>query len=164
MAINETFISEIKEESKSTKRMLELIPEEHLMWKPHEKSMTLGRLATHIAELTGWISAIMDYEELDFGKVNYKPPEIKSNSDIMKIFSDNLNKAIETLEKATDTDFMKNWTLRNNETIYFTLPKIVCLRSFCLNHIYHHRGQLTVYFRLLNIPVPGSYGPTADEA
>lgn len=163
MPINQTFISELQEESKSTKRMLECIPNEKLLWKPHDKSMTLSRLASHIAELIGWIPSILNYDELDLGKINFKAPEIKNNSDILKIFTDNLDKALQSLNRATDEDFMKNWTLRKNETIYFTLPKIVCIRTFCLNHIYHHRGQLTVYFRLLNIPVPSSYGPTADE-
>lgn len=163
MPLNQTFISELQEESKSTKRMLECIPNEKLLWKPHDKSMTLSRLASHIAELTGWVSSILDYDELDLGKINFKAPEIKNNSDILKIFADNLDKALQSLNRTTDDEFIKNWTLRKNETIYFTLPKIVCIRTFCLNHLYHHRGQLTVYFRLLNIPVPSSYGPTADE-
>lgn len=163
MKIKDTFISELEEESKSTQKMLEIIPDEKLMWQPHEKSMTLCRLATHIAELPGWISSIMEYDELDFGKENYKAKIVKTNSELLDIFNQNYNRAMKSLKETDDEVFMKNWTLRKNETIYFTLPKIVCLRSFCLNHLYHHRGQLTVYLRLLNIPIPNSYGPTADK-
>lgn len=162
--IKEIFLNEIREESKATRRLLERIPDESLTWKPHEKSMPLERLASHIAELTGWVSAIMDYDELDFAKIDYKPPVITRSTDILELFEDSMRKAVESLEKTLDDDFKKTWTMKNGDITYFTRPKDVTLRTFALNHLYHHRGQLTVYLRLLNIPVPGVYGPTADES
>lgn len=163
MSINESFLSELKSEEKSTKKLLERIPAEHLSWKPHEKSFPLSRLASHVAELPGWISAILDNDEIDFGKEKYTPPEISSPADIMKVHIENVNKAIKSLEHATDEDFSKTWTLRNNDKIFFTRPKVEVLKNFAYSHLYHHRGQLTVYLRLLDIPLPGIYGPTADE-
>jgi uncharacterized damage-inducible protein DinB len=125
--------------------------------------MPLDRLASHVAEITGWVALIMDFDELDFAKMDYKAPVISENADLIKIYEESLNKALESLEKTTDDDFKKTWTMKNGDVTYFTLPKDLTLRSFALNHLYHHRGQLTVYLRLLNKPVPGAYGPTADE-
>jgi uncharacterized damage-inducible protein DinB len=163
MAINESFLSELKEEEKSTKKLLERIPAEHLSWKPHEKSFPLSRLASHIAELPGWISAILDYDELDFGKSDFKPPVISTPDDILKLHNENIGRAIKSLENAKDEDFSKMWTLKNNDKVFFTRPKDVVLKNFAYSHLYHHRGQLTVYLRLLDIPLPSVYGPTADE-
>ena len=163
MSISETLIMEIQEEAKATRKLLERVPDKSLTWKPHEKSMVLSRLASHVAEIVGWVSFTLDYDELDFGKFKYTPPEIKSNSDLLKILDENLEKALDSLKKAGDEVFSENWTMKNNEIVYFTLPKIAVVRSFAMNHLYHHRGQLTVYLRLLDVPLPGVYGPTADE-
>lgn len=163
MPINQSLITELEQESKATKRLLERVPIEKSDWKPHTKSMTLGRLATHVAELPGWISTALDTDELDFAKIEYKPRIAKSNSELIEIFNENLTKGLESLKKATDEDFMKNWTMRNGEQVFFTLPKIAVLRSTAYNHLYHHRGQLTVFLRLNDVPLPGIYGPTADE-
>jgi uncharacterized damage-inducible protein DinB len=163
MSIKESFLSELKEEEKSTRKLLEKIPAEYLSWKPHEKSFPLSRLASHVAELPGWISTILDSDELDFGKIKFTPPEILSPADIMKVHIENVNKAIKSLENAKEEDFSKTWTLKNNDKIFFTRPKSDVLKNFAYSHLYHHRGQLTVYLRLLDIPLPGIYGPTADE-
>jgi uncharacterized damage-inducible protein DinB len=160
--IKENLLAEIQNEAAATKKVLEQIPDESLSWKPHEKSMTIDRLGSHVAEIFGWVSLILDYDELDFAKFDYKPPEIKSNKDIIEIFEAGLKKAAESLEKVNDEDFKKKWTMKNGEITYFTLPKEATIRSFALSHLYHHRGQLTVYLRLLNKPVPNVYGPTAD--
>lgn len=160
--IKENILNELWEESKATRKILEHIPDELLTWKPHEKSMSVERLASHVAEITGWVGLIMDSDEIDFAKFDYAPPKINGNSDLIKIFEESLEKALKSLEKVTDDDFKKNWTLKKGDVTYFTLPKDITLRSFALNHLYHHRGQLTVYLRLLNVPVPGAYGPTAD--
>jgi uncharacterized damage-inducible protein DinB len=163
MAINESFLKELKEEEKATKKLLERVPEKSFTWKPHEKSFTLVRLASHVAELPGWISAILDYDELDFAKENYAPPEIKSPADLVKLHEESVAKAIKSLEKSKDEEFSKLWTLKRGDTIFFSRPKSDVLKSFSYSHLYHHRGQLTVYMRLLDIPLPNIYGPTADE-
>ena len=154
---------ELNEEAKSSRKILERVPAESFGWKPHEKSMPLGRLASHVAEIPGWVFHTMETDVMDFANFDYKPPVLNTTDDLLKILDDNVKKAADSLNKAKDEDFFTNWTMRNGETVYFTLPKIVVVRSFALNHNYHHRGQLTVYLRLLNIPLPNIYGPTADE-
>ena len=163
MAISKTFLDELLQEEKSTRKLLERVPENSLTYKPHEKSFPLSRLASHIAELPGWISAILDNDELDFGKVKFTPPVINKPSDLIKLHEENINRAVKSLENALDEEFSKNWTLKNNDTIVFSRPKNVVLKNFAFNHLYHHRGQLTVYLRMLDVPLPGIYGPTADE-
>jgi uncharacterized damage-inducible protein DinB len=163
MPLNEFFLAELEREARPTRKMLELVPLEKADWAPHKKSMPLGRLATHIAELTGWTTVTLDNNELDFAKMDYKPRIAASNAELISIFEENLSKAEKSLKKADDKVFEEDWTLRNGEQIYFTMPKIQVLRSTCFNHLVHHRGQLSVYLRLLDIPLPGVYGPTADE-
>ena len=163
MPLNQSFSAELEQESANTKKMLERVPEEHFSWKPHEKSYTLGVLATHIAELPSWVGYTVKADELDFGSMDYKSPVINSSSDLMKLFEENLAQAKEDLKEVSDEDIMKNWSLRNKEQLYFTMPKVVVLRSMVMNHIIHHRAQLGVYLRLLDVPVPGMYGPTADD-
>ena len=163
MALNHALLQEVEQEFASTRKMLQKIPEEHFGWKPHEKSYTLGRLASHVAELTGWVSFILTTNELDFAKGDYKPVNAPTSAELMELFEDNFTKSKEALQKASDDALMQKWKFRNGEQIYFDLPKIAVLRSFAMNHIIHHRAQLSVYLRLLDIPVPGMYGPTADE-
>jgi len=163
MPINESFIAELEQEAKATRKLLERVPLEKSDWKPHEKSMSLGRLAFHVTEIPGFISATLDFDELDFAKFDYKPVTSGTTEDLLKSFDDNCSKAIKSLKDAPDSRFMDNWTMRNGDTVYFTLPKIAVVRSFSYNHWYHHRAQLGVYLRLLDVPLPGIYGPTADE-
>src|SRR5215204_1951526 len=157
------FIGELRQESVATLKCLERIPKDKFGWQPHERSMTLGRLATHIAEMSGWVAVTATTDELDFNAKEYKPFDPQSTSEIVELFDTNLKSAIAALENLSDEEMMKDWTLRNGEQIYFTMPKIQCLRGMCFNHIVHHRGQLTVYLRLNDIPVPAVYGPSADE-
>lgn len=164
MPINEAFIAELQQEAKTTRNILERVPTDKSDWKPHEKSMPLGRLAYHVAELAGWVSVTLDQDELDFAKFEYKPVIAKSTEELLKVHSNNVEKALASLKNADDAKFIENWTMRQGEQIFFTLPKAAVLRSFSYNHLYHHRAQLGMYLRLLDIPVPGSYGPTADEA
>jgi len=163
MPINQSFLDELEREATPTRKMLELVPLEKADWAPHKKSMPLGRLATHIAELTGWASHTLDHNELDFAKMDYTPRVAASTAELISIFEENLSKAEKSIKNADDKTFMDDWTLRNGEQIYFTLPKIQVLRSTCFNHLVHHRGQLSVFLRLLDIPLPGVYGPTADQ-
>jgi len=163
MAIKDALLAELKHESSSTRRMLERVSTDNLMWKPHEKSYTLGRLATHIAQIPGWITRIIDREQFDFAVNQYKSITAESNEQLMKIFEDTLAENIATLETVSDDSLNNSWTFRRGEQIFFTLPRKVALRNMAFNHLVHHRGQLSVYLRLLNIPVPGMYGPSADE-
>ena len=163
MGINESFIAELEQEAKATRKLLERVPLEKADWKPHEKSMTLGRLAFHIAEIPGWASSTLDLDELDFAKGDYRPTTSGTTTELLKSFDDNIARAMKSLKYAPDERFMENWTLKNGDITYFTLPKIAVLRSFAFSHWIHHRAQLGVYLRLLDVPLPGMYGPTADE-
>ncbi len=163
MGMNETFIAELKHEAASTRKLLERVPMDKPDWTPHTKSMKLGNLANHIAELLSMTMVIMDQDELDFATFEYKPQIPKTTEELLKKFDDMVEKAVECLKKADDAKFMENWSMRNGDKIFFTLPKAAVLRSFTFNHEYHHRAQLGIYLRLLDIPVPGVYGPSADE-
>ncbi|RPI19597.1 MAG: DinB family protein [Ignavibacteriae bacterium] len=163
MPINESLIAELQQEASTTRKILERVPFKDPNWKPHEKSMAIGQLAVHVAELPNWINATLEHDELDFAKSEYNPPAACSGAELVEILDKNVASAMEILKKSSDEHFMTNWTLRNGKEIYFTLPKIAVLRSMVYNHIIHHRAQLGVYLRLLGIPLPGSYGPSADE-
>ena len=163
MTLNEQLIAEIKMEAATTRKLLERVPVEKSDWKPHEKSMEIGKLAAHVAELPGWVTGTLTADEMDFAKREYKPFVPASSDELVAFFDAKVNEAIATLEKAPQEEFSKNWTLRHGDHIIFTMTKPAVIRSFALSHMYHHRGQLSVYLRLLDIPVPGTYGPTADE-
>jgi len=163
MALKDALIGELKHESSMTKKMLERVPLDKKDWKPHEKSMTLGRLATHVAEIPHWVSRIVTMDEFDFLVQGFSSYTAVTSEELMTIFNDKLNKAINDLESLNDDDFSKNWTVRRGEQVMFNTPKKVAIRGWALNHLVHHRGQLSVYLRLLDVPVPGMYGPSADE-
>jgi uncharacterized damage-inducible protein DinB len=164
MAIKDAFIGELKHESSLTKKMLERVPLDKKEWKPHEKSMTIGRLATHVAETTHWTSTIIQFEDFDFAKnFNPIPRTAASTEELLEIFQTNLDNAIKDLSSMSDEDFNKPWIVRRGEQIMFNTPKKGAIRAWAMNHLIHHRGQLSVYLRLLNVPVPGMYGPSADE-
>jgi uncharacterized damage-inducible protein DinB len=162
-AIATSLIAELEHEGAVTRKLLERIPPERFDWKPHEKSMTMGRLATHVAEMHGWTKFTVEQPELDFAKMDYKPFEPKTTDELVQLFEKSYNEAIETLKGASDDIWFEPWSLRNGDQIYFTMPKVVVMRSMVLNHIVHHRGQLSVYLRENDIPVPAMYGPSADE-
>jgi uncharacterized damage-inducible protein DinB len=163
MALKDAFIAELKHESSMTKKMLEKVPMDKKDWQPHEKSMTLGRLATHIAENLKWISNAKNIDEYDFLTQGVKSYTANSNEELLQIFQTNLDNAIKDLSEMNDEDFSKTWTVKRGEHVLFGAPKKVAIRGWALSHSTHHRGQLSVYLRLLNIPVPGMYGPSADE-
>jgi uncharacterized damage-inducible protein DinB len=156
-------IGELQQESVTTRKCLERIPPEKFDYKPHEKSMTMGRLAVHVAEMTSWAIETVNKTELDFAAIDYQPFEPQTTAELVEYFDKILGEAIEALKNTSDEAMMENWTLRNGEAIYFTMPRIQVLRGMVFNHIVHHRGQLSVYMRLNDIPVPGLYGPSADE-
>ncbi len=163
MAMNSALIAELKMEAASSRKMLERVPTDKNDWKPHEKSMKLGRLSTHVAELPGWVAFTLNADELDFMKMDYKPLTNPTPEELLALHDLNVNKAIEALEAATDEEFEKIWTLRNGDHIIMALPKKVVIRTMAFNHLVHHRGQLSVYLRLLDVPVPGMYGPSHDD-
>lgn len=162
--IKQSLIREIEHEGSQTKKILERIPFEKFDWKPHEKSTSIGKLAVHVASLPSWTSRILAISDFDFAVQKLTLPEIKSTEDIVSLSQNSLQKAVEDLQNASDEEMMAKWTFRRGEHIIFQLPKAASIRSFAMNHLIHHRGQLSVYLRLLDIPVPGMYGPSADEA
>lgn len=164
MPLNEPIIGEMKHEGVATRKMLERVPADKFSWKPHEKSMSLGQLAAHVAEIADWTGPTINQDELDFSKMEYKPFEPKTTEELVKFYDEKQAAALKTLEtNATDENLMGMWTLRNGETVYMTMPRIGVMRGFVLSHLIHHRAQLGVYLRLLDVPLPSSYGPSADE-
>lgn len=163
MQLNEPFISELKNEAQATRRILERVPDEHFGWKPHPKSMTLGELASHIAEVPNWTVIILTSHEFDFATSHYTAETVANQKELLNAFQRNLDVAIEELERAENDVFPVPWTMRAGDHVILNLPRIIVLRSVVMNHLVHHRGQLSVYLRLLDIPVPRIYGPTADE-
>lgn len=162
MTFLEFFLQQLEEEAITTRKMLSRIPTEQFAWKPHEKSMEMKRLAVHVAELPTWIPMTLDTDELDFAKSEYKQEPIESTEDLMEYFEKCLIRGREALKSGKEADLEKPWTLRNGEQVYSTSPKRDVIRM-SLSQIIHHRAQLGVFLRLLNIPIPGSYGPSADE-
>jgi uncharacterized damage-inducible protein DinB len=161
--IAQTLVPELKQEAAQTRKMLEKIPFDQWQWKPHEKSMSLGSLATHVAELSGWTGMIVNTKELDFSK-GYHPAELKSTDAMLQLFDQNSAQSVIALDTASDESLTEPWTLRNGDVVYFSMPRVSVIRTFAMNHMIHHRAQISVYLRLLNIPVPGMYGPSADES
>lgn len=163
MKLQEILLAELKHEAIATRKILSLVPLDQYDYKPHDKSMTLGRLATHVAEIIGWWKECLILDVLDFSAGDFTPKVLKSTDELLALFDDLMAKAEKILTEVDEAEFEKMWTMRNGEQIYFTMPKAQVVRTWCLNHLYHHRAQLGVYLRLLNIPVPGSYGPSADD-
>ena len=162
MNISLSLLPEFDLEMKSTRKVIERAQKEKFGWKPHDKSFSFGDLATHVAQLVSWGSMIMSSDELDIGG-NFPKPQIESTQDILDLFDKNVTDTRAALAAASDEDFLKTWTLRKGSDTIFTLPKVAVVRTMVMNHVIHHRGQLSVYLRLNDIPVPSIYGPSADE-
>ncbi len=163
MSIAQGLLAEFDMETASTRRTLERLPEDKLEWKPDPKSMSMGRLAAHVAEMTSWAALTLNSDELDFAATPYDPVVAKSREDVLQLADKNAAAARAAIAAASDADFMKPWTLRAGDQIFFTMPKIAVIRGMVMNHTIHHRGQLTVYYRMNGVPVPALYGPSADE-
>jgi uncharacterized damage-inducible protein DinB len=162
MTFMQSFLEEMERESITTRKMLERVPADKYDWKPHEKSMTLRQLAMHVAEIPGWVPLIMNTSELDFGKVPYDQKTVNSPAEMMSLFEKSLAEGTTQLSKSKDAQLSDTWTMRNGEQVYACSPKSEVLRGvFC--QVVHHRAQLGVYLRLLDVPIPGSYGPSADD-
>ena len=156
-------LNELTHEAAQTRKMLERVPFEKADYKPHEKSFTMGRLAAHVAELAAWVTMTLKTDQLDFTDGSYKSPKPESQEELLRIFDKNVADAKEALQATSMEEMMKPWSLRAGEQVYFTMPKVAVIRSFAMNHLIHHRGQLSVYLRLNDLTVPGMYGPSADE-
>lgn len=154
--------NEFEEEAALTRRFIQLIPSEKFEWQPHEKSMTLLALSVHLAEIPGWTDMMLNTTELDFQAGDYKPTTIGSLKELLALFEASFNKGKSALEKAREEDLSERWVMRNGEMILLDLNRYQAIRH-SLNQTTHHRAQLGVYLRLLNISIPGSYGPSADD-
>jgi len=162
MAIIDAILAEIDLEAKTTRRMLERVPEAKFGWKPHEKSMTLGYLAMHVAAMPGFFGHLATLDGFD--AANFKPMVVPdTTAELLAVFDKSISDAKKSLAVLDDTKLMQPWTFSNQGKAMMTLPRVGLIRSILCNHLYHHRGQLSVYLRLLNIPVPPIYGPSADE-
>ena len=156
------FLKEFDAEALTTRKMLSRIPDDKYDWQVHPKSMTIRSLATHIAELTTWVSMALTTDELDFAAAPYKPTIINNTKDLLALFEKSLAEGRAELVPSNEAKLAENWTLRNGDTIYSVQTKHETIRhAFC--QIVHHRAQLGVNLRVLNVPIPGSYGPSADE-
>jgi uncharacterized damage-inducible protein DinB len=164
MSICEPLAAEMRQEAKTTRRLLERVPEASFGWKPHEKSMTLGRLAAHVAELPELVIPALTQPELDFGAGQFKPFNPTSTAELLEKFDRNIEAAAGLLEKQPDESMGEQWRLRSGDHVLFEMPRALVVRFVGLNHVIHHRGQLSVYLRLLDVPLPSIYGPSADEA
>jgi len=166
VGIAESLLAELDRESQGTRSTLERVPEDRLGWRPHEKSMTLGELATHLANVGSWMTLTVKRDRFDMEPPGEKPQRqgpLDSRKAILQLFDKNLAESREALAAASDEDLRQPWTLLMKGRTLFTLPKVDVLRTFVLNHAVHHRAQLGVYLRLLDVAVPGLYGPSADE-
>jgi uncharacterized damage-inducible protein DinB len=162
MTLIEALSQELEREAITTRKMLSVVPADKFDWKPHAKSMTVKRLATHVAELPGWIGMTLTTDELDFENNPYKQEDVKSTKELLVYFEKTLEDGRQHLAKAGEAELEKPWTLRSGKTIYSTESKRDVLRM-SMSQVIHHRAQLGVFLRLLDVPIPGSYGPSADE-
>lgn len=159
----EVALGDLEREMNATERVLKRVPTESLNWRPHEKSWTLGELAAHVANLLNWAKMAIEEEGYDMAASGSSggPPE--DAEEILDSFYGLKADVVDALGSTNDEAMLRPWTLRHGEREIFTLSKAAVLRTWSLSHMIHHRGQLTVYLRLLDIPVPPTYGPTADE-
>jgi uncharacterized damage-inducible protein DinB len=162
MTQTQAFLKEIEQEAETTRKMLSIIPEDKYGWKPHEKSMDVLRLATHIAELPGWVAMALTTDELDFDNNPYEYPKINNNKNLLAFFEQSLENGRKELLKYDDSELANSWTLRSGDKIYSVRAKGDVIRM-SISQTIHHRAQMGVFLRLLNVPIPGSYGPSADE-
>ncbi len=156
------FQKELEREAIATRKMLAAVPENKWDWKPHPKSMNMLQLTTHIAELPTWIGMALNTSELDFAGMDWTPTPVKDTAHLVQIFETSLADARENLANGKENTLDEPWTLRNGEQIYSTEPKADVIRM-SLSQVIHHRAQLGVFLRLLDVPIPGSYGPSADD-
>jgi uncharacterized damage-inducible protein DinB len=159
----DSILAELDQEAATTRRVLERVPNDKLGWKPHAKSMSLGQLALHVATIPGAIAGLLKQDGLDLGNVDFEAPAAKAAAELLPALEESVKTAKEVLSGLDDSRAMATWRLTRAGKELFAAPRIGAARSIMLNHWYHHRGQLSVYLRLLEVPVPSIYGPSADE-
>lgn len=166
MSLCDVLLPEFDQEMATTRRALERVPDDKFSYKPHEKSMTMGRLAIHLGEIPAWTSETLYKDELDMAPVGgpaYVPPSFATTKELLAFFDKNVAVGREALAKTSDDIAKGTWSLLAGGQTLFTMPKMDVIRTWVLNHSVHHRGQLSVYLRLNEVPVPSIYGPSADE-
>ena len=163
MAITDALLPEFDREMTTTRKLLERLPEDKLDWKPHPKSMSLGDLATHVATIPMWGSVTMNKTEIDLGGAGRQAP-VRSRAELLAMFDKHVTETRAAVAGKGDGEFMAPWTLKNSGQTIFTMPKAAVWRGFVMNHLIHHRAQLSVYLRMNDVPLPSMYGPTADDA
>jgi uncharacterized damage-inducible protein DinB len=162
MSYSELLLPEFDQEMANTRKVLQQVPDGNFSWKPHEKSMTLGRLASHVAELPSWAAHTIEVDKLVLGP-DMKPLNASTRAEILEAFEKNIVAAREAIAAASDEHLNKIWQLEYGGHVVMSLPRIAVLRGVVMNHLIHHRAQLGVYLRLNDVAVPGMYGPSADE-
>ncbi len=162
MTTTQRLLAQLEQESAATRKMLSVVPDGKFDWQPHPRSMTISRLATHLAELPGWITITLTTDGLDLGNNPFVPPLVNNRAETLDFFENKLAQGRTSLQNATDEDLAPNWTMRNNDYVISVRPKEEVI-SMAINQIIHHRAQMGVFLRLLDVPIPGSYGPSADE-
>jgi uncharacterized damage-inducible protein DinB len=162
MPFSETLLPEFDEEMKNTRKLLECVPDGKFDYQPHAKSMTLGRLATHVAELPSWTSYTLDLEVLDL-QPDFKPNFAASRAELLELFDKSVAEARPKIAAATDEDWAVIWTFKFAGKTIMSMPRAVVMRGTIMNHLVHHRAQLGVYLRLNDVAIPGMYGPSADD-
>ena len=162
MAIKDGLLAEFDHEMGTTRKLLGRVPQDKLAWKPHVKSMSLGGLAAHLANIPNWGSRILNETFFDLATAPEKQPEPTSSAVILQAFDESTKQARAALTK-TDAELLAQWTLKSGGHEVFSMPRVAAFRRFVLSHAIHHRGQLSVYLRLNEVPLPSIYGPTADE-
>ena len=166
MSYAEMILPEFDQEMANTRRVLERIPDETFTWQAHPKSRTFGWNANHVADLPGWMAAVLSSPSMDMAPVGgrpYQSPKLTTRAELLDLFDRNVARGRKALTEATDDDLHAAWSLLNAGQPIFTMPRAAVIRSFVLNHVIHHRAHLCVYLRLNDIPVPGLYGPSGDE-
>jgi uncharacterized damage-inducible protein DinB len=165
MSIAESMLPEFDHETATTRTLLERVPDGKAAWKPHVKSMSLGDLAMHVSTIPGWTPVTLKETAFDTnppGGQQYTPPAFESTAKVLERYDKSVSESRAMLAAATDTDMMVPWALKSGGKTVFSMPRVAVFRSFIMNHIIHHRGQLSVYLRLCDVPLPSIYGPTAD--
>ena len=165
MSIVTALLPEFDHEMATTRRLLDRVPEGEFGWKPHDRSMSLGQLSGHLANIPTWCNAVLDLTEFDLASIGDtgRPKVPASRQALIQEFDGKVAAARANLVKRTDAELTTPWSLKTGDHEIFTMPRISAIRSFVMNHSIHHRGQLSVYLRLKNVPLPSMYGPTADE-
>ena len=161
MNLADSIVAELDNEAQTTKRLLERLPDEKLSWKPHAKSFSLGQLALHIAAVPGSIAAAVTKDTME--APDFAQAEAKSRNEVIETFTKSMSAAMATVKSMDDARLNSTWSLTKNGKTILSMPRVAVVRNIMMNHIYHHRGQLSVYLRMLEVPLPSIYGPSADE-